>query len=66
MNDILDVFWDILRYKQDSQDFISLLEVDAYTRLFDVSIHPYLLDLIIQLERHYVMEINKEIKLRSE
>lgn len=64
LEDIVELFWDIIQYKSDYQSFISLLEFEAYMRLFEVKINPFIIQVLLSLDKSYTIQINNEINGR--
>lgn len=62
---ILNIFWDIMLYKSDYDKFVPLSLIDSYQRLFDVTIHPFVLFLILRLDRQYTLIINNTLQERQ-
>lgn len=58
-------FWDVMLYKQNHLTMMSLHDIDAYMRLFEVKLCPYEIQLICSIDRHYVCTINKTIAERT-
>jgi len=65
LKEIRHLFYDIINLKTEFDTFLSLTHLDLYQKLFEVKISPYLLKVIINLDRAHTIAINEILKRKE-
>lgn len=56
----LNLFWSIIRTKNDKQSFLSLQDILNYKEIYKTEIPPIIVDLLLSLDNTMMLELNKE------
>jgi len=58
---ILERYYDISLYKENYDSKMPLSLVESYQRLFELNIHPYIIECVLEFDRIATMSINNFI-----